>query len=203
MIKRKSSIKKILVTNIGLALIMAFVCFSVFMPIHPALFSRGPLMKGNTGGNNIALQVSIGENSDVGAYLDTLDRYGITATFFFPEQYGSDKNHLLRMVADRGSGVGFYPCKENDEQRLVLYIGAGYTIPVMNYKSGNKVLQVSPSIDIDKLKEAGDWQRVLNENLEGDMFIYISADNDLIDFEKTVQIVLNKGYTILKMDEML
>ena len=73
----------------------------------------------------------------------------------------------------------------------------------MNYKSGNKVLQVSPSIDVDKLKEAGDWQRVLNLNLMGDMFIYISADNDLADFEKTVQIVLNKGYTILKMDEML
>ena len=95
-----------------------------------------------------------------------------------------------------------YPCKENDSQKLVLYIG-GYTIPVMNYKSGNKVLQVSPSIDVDKLKKADDWQRELNVNLLGDMFVYISADNDLGDFEKIVQIVLNKGYTILKMDEML
>jgi len=203
MIKRKSSIKKILITNIGLALIIAFVCFSVFMPINPAPLSRGPLMKGSTGGDNVALQISVSDSSGVEPYLDILDRYGVTATFFFPEQYGSDKSYLLQMVNERGSGVGFYPWKENDEQRLVLYIGGGYTIPVMNYKSGSQILQVSPSIDVDKLKEAGDWQRVLNENLEGDMFIYISADNDIDDFEKTVQIVLNKGYTILKMDEML
>ncbi len=203
MIKRKSSIKKILVTNTGLALIIAFVYFSVFMPIYPAPFSRGPLMKGNTGGDNVALQISVSEGSDVESYLDILDRYGVTATFFFPEQYGGEKNDLLQLVNERGSEVGFYPCKENNEQRLVLYIGGGFTIPVMNYKSGNKVLQVSPSIDVDKLKEAGGWQRALGDNLRGDMFIYISADNQMGDFEKTVQIVLNKGYTILKMDEML
>lgn len=203
MIKRKSSIKKILVTNVGLMLIVAFVYFATFMPMHPAPLSRGPLMKGNTGGDNIALQISVNGSSDVESYLDILDRYGVTATFFFPEQYSGEKHYLLKTVADRGGGVGFYECKEDDSQKLVMYIGGGYTIPVMNYRSGNKILQVSPSIDIDKLKEAGDWQRVLNANLLGDMFIYISADNDLGDFEKTVQIVLNKGYTILKMDEML
>lgn len=203
MLKRKSSIKKILLTNTALTLIIAFVYFSAFMPVYPAPFSRGPLMKGNTGGDNVALQISVDEGSDVEPYLDMLDRYGITATFFFPEQYNSDKNYLLKMVAERGGGVGFYPCAEEDSQRLVLYIGGGYTIPVMNYKSGNKVLQVSPSIDVDKLKEAGDWQWTLSANLMGDMFIYVSADNDLGDFEKIVQIVLNKGYTILKMDEML
>src|SRR5690242_10734456 len=117
MIKRRSSIKKILITNIGLALIIAFVYFSAFMPIYPAPLSRGPLMKGNTGGDNVALQISIDEKSDVESYLDMLDRYGITATFFFPEQYNSDKNYLLRMVAARGCGVGFYPCKEDDSQK--------------------------------------------------------------------------------------
>lgn len=203
MIKRKSSIKKILITNLGLALIIAFVYFSAFMPISPAPLSRGPLMKGNTGGENVALQISVDDGSDVASYLDILDSYGITATFFFPEQYNSDRAYLLKTVNERGSGVGYYPCSEDDSQRLVLYIGGGYTIPVMNYKSGSKVLQISPSIDVDKLKEEGDWQKVLKGNLTGDMFVYISADNDFGDFEKTVQIVLDKGYTILKMDEML
>lgn len=203
MLKRKSSKKKTLITNIALALIIAFVYFSAFMPIYPAPFSRGPLMKGNTGGNNVALQISVDDGSDIDSYLGLLDRYGVSATFFFPERYNGDKNYLLSMVTARGNEVGFYPCKENGSQRLVLYIGGGYSMPVMNYKSGNRVLQVSPSIDVDKLKKAGDWQQVLKVNLLGDMFIYLSADNDLGDFEKTVQIVLNKGYTILKMDEML
>lgn len=202
MLKRKSSIKKILVTNIGLALIIVFVYFAAFMPIYPVPLTRGPLMKGNTGGDNIALQISVNDGSDVESYLDMLDRFGIKATFFFPEQY-SDGNYLVKQVADRGNEVGFYPCKDDNSQRLVLYIGGGFSMPVMNYVSGDKVLQVSPSIDIDKLKETGDWQQSLNENLTGDMFVYTSANNDFRDFEKIVQIVLNKGYTILKMDEML
>jgi hypothetical protein len=203
MLKRKSSIKKILVTNIGLVLTIAFVYFAAFMPIYPAPFTRGPLMKGNTGGDNIALQISVDDSSDISSYLDMLDRFGIKATFFFPEQYYSNGSYLVKQVAERGSEVGFYPSTEDNSQRLVLYIGGGYSIPVMNYVSGDKVFQVSPSIDIDKLRESGDWQRVLNENLAGDMFVYASANNDFGDFEKIVQIVLNKGYTILKMDEML
>jgi hypothetical protein len=203
MLKRKSSIKKMLVTNIGLALIIAFVCFSAFMPVYPAPLSRGPLMKGNTGGENVALQISVGDNSDVGPYLDMLDAFGVKATFFFPEQYYGDGSHLVKQVTERGNEAGFYPCKENDGQRLVLYIGGGYSIPVMNYENGGKLLNVSPSIDVDMLMEADNWEQILSENLMGDMFVYTSADNDLADFKKIVQIVLNKGYTILKMDEML
>jgi hypothetical protein len=201
MLKRKSSVKRLLVTNIALAAIIAFVYLSAFSA-YPALFMRGPIMKGNTNGDNVALQIAADENSDVASYMDTLDRFGVKATFFFSEQQYSQNDDVLKQVQGRGNGVGYYPCKGSG-QRLMLYIGGGYNIPVMSYLSGSQVLQVCPSIDIEKLQNGDDWQQVFSKNLLGDMFIYTSADNNMADFEKVVQIVLNKGYTILKMDEML
>ncbi len=201
MLKRKSSFKKLLVTNLALAAIIAFVYLSAFSA-YPALFMRGPVMKGNTNGDNVALQIAADENSDIALYMDALDSLGVKATFFFSEQQYSQNSGILRQVLSRGNGIGYYPCKESG-QRLMLYIGGGYNIPVMSYLSGSQVLQVCPSIDVEKLQSKDDWQQVFSESLLGDMFIYTNADNNLADFEKVVQIVLNKGYTILKMDEML
>ncbi|MGE5495214.1 MAG: hypothetical protein ACM3S4_07960 [Burkholderiales bacterium] len=201
MLKRKSSLRKLLVTNLALAAIIVFVYLSAFSA-YPALFMRGPVMKGNTNGDNVALQIAADDNSDVALYMDALDRFGVKATFFFSEQQYSQNSDVLRQVLGRGNGIGYYPCKEGG-QRLMLYIGGGYNIPVMSYLSDSRVLQVCPSIDVEKLQKKDDWQQVFSESLLGDMFIYTSADNNLADFEKVVQIVLNKGYTILKMDEML
>lgn len=201
MLKRKSSFKKIFITNAALALIIAFVYLSAFST-YPAMFMRGPIMKGNTNGDNVALQIAADEDSDIASYMDMLDRFGVKATFFFPEQQYSQSSDVLKQVTGRGNGIGYYPCKGGG-QRLMLYIGGGYNIPVMSYLSGSRVVQVCPSIDVEKLKSKDDWQQTLSKNLLGDMFIYTNADNNLGDFEKVVQIVLNKGYTILKMDEML
>ncbi len=47
------------------------------------------------------------------------------------------------------------------------------------------------------------WLQLFFRQLKGDMFIRIVADNQFDEFEKVVQIVSDKGYTILKVDEML
>ena len=200
MLKQKNSFKKALVTNIGIAVIIALVYFCAFMPFD---IMRGPVMKGSTNGENIALQIAVNDSSDIGAYMDSLDAFGIKGTFFFPEQFYMENRQVIRRVIERGNGIGYYVCKKDDGQRLVLYIGGGYSVPVMSYVKGSRVVQVCPSIDVDKLKNGEDWQQILGESLLGDMFIYTNADNNLHDFKKVVQIVLNKGYTILKMDEML
>ena len=90
----------------------------------------------------------------------------------------------MERVKERGNGVGYYVAADNDGQKLMLYLGGGFSVPVMSYEFGSRVLQVSPSIDVCKLKDTGDWQKKLNEKLKGDMFIYTDADNNLADFEK-------------------
>jgi hypothetical protein len=65
------------------------------------------------------------------------------------------------------------------------------------------VREVCPSIDVSLLSHTDDWTHVLSDSVAGDMFLYIRADNNLSDFEKVVQIVVDKGYTILKVSEML
>jgi hypothetical protein len=196
--RRKSSLKKTLVTNISLAAIIVFVYFAAFTPFDVI---RGPVMKGSTNGNNVALQIAVDDGSLIVPYMEMLDDFGVKATFFFSEQLYS-RNDIIKQVLESGNGIGFIGSRDTGK-RLVLYIGGGYSIPVMEYVSGKSVLRVSPSIDVEKLKAKGNWQQVLSENLSGDMFIYTSADDEMSDFQKVVQIVLNKGYTILKMDEML
>ncbi len=198
MLRRKSSLKKTLVTNISLAVIIVFVYFAAFMPFDVI---RGPVMKGSTNGDNVALQIAVEDGSLIEPYMDMLDDYGIKATFFFSEQL-YNRNDIIKQVIDSGNGIGFIGSRETGK-RLVLYIGGGYSIPVMEYVSGKSVMRVSPSIDVEKLKDKDNWQQILSDNLSGDMFIYTSAKGGSSDFEKVVQIVLNKGYTILKMDEML
>lgn len=190
--------RKTLVTNISLAAIIVFVYFMAFAPFG---LVRGPVMKGSTNGRNIAIQIAVSDDSLIEPCMDMLDRFGVKATFFFSEQL-YNRNDLVGKVTERGNGIGYCGNRETG-QRLVLYIGAGYSIPVMDYVSKNTVVRVSSSIDVEKLKMKGDWQQTLKDNLSGDMFIYAAASGDLGDLEKVVQIVMNKGYTILKMDEML
>ena len=54
-----------MVTDIGLAVIILFVYFTAFMPVYPVPFSKGPVMKGNTNGDNVALQIAVNEGSDI------------------------------------------------------------------------------------------------------------------------------------------
>lgn len=199
--KQRSSVKKTLVTNVCLVVIIALVYITAFIPFDNMLQGSGPALKGNTGQDVIGLQIVVDDQTDVAAYLDTLDRYGVKGTFFFREQETDLQQQVLLGVIERGHGVGYYI---NERTRAaLLYIGGGYSIPVMSCDEGDGVRAVCPSIDVSKMCISDDWTAVLADALAGDMFIYIRADNNFSDFEKIVQIVLDKGYTILKVNEML
>ena len=197
MSKQKSSVKKTLITNACLMLIVAGVYLMAFWPFGELL--RGPAMKGNTGQDNVGLQIAVSEQSDVAAYMDWLDARGETATFFFNDQRQEAAQKAL-MVLKRGHGIGTYTC---DEDKGSMYVGAGYSVPVMSYAQSGGAVQVGTSIDVAKMQSRADWEDTLCASLSRDMFLLIQADNDFDDFEKIVQIVRDKGYTILKIDEML
>ena len=97
--------------------------------------------------------------------------------------------------------MGYYI--NEDARASALYIGGGYSIPVMSYAEEGGVHEVCPSINVSQLCQTDGWTQVLSDSVKGDMFLYIRADNNFSDFEKVVQIVLDKGYTILKVSEML
>jgi hypothetical protein len=165
--------------------------------------SQGLALKGCTGENNVALQITVDDNSDVEAYMDTLERLGAYGTFFFCEQCYKDDGTVIKEVLARGHGIGLYVCEEHDGKEADMYIGNGYSVPVMSYDDGSDLRHIGPSIDFETLKTHAVWQQILQENIYGDMFIRIAADNDFDDFEKVVQIIREKGYTILKVEEML
>jgi|AGTN01.2.fsa_nt_gi hypothetical protein len=198
--KPKSSLKKTLITNMCLAVIIALVYIAAFIPSE-SLLGEGPALKGSTGENVVGLQIVVEDESNIAAYLDTLERYGVKGTFFFSEHKTEANEPTLSSVAGRGHGVGYY-ISENT-RASTLYIGGGYSIPVMSYAAEDGVREVCPSVDVSKLSQMDDWTSALSDTLAGDMFIYILADNNFDDFEKVVQIVLDKGYTILKINEML
>ncbi|MDD5016490.1 MAG: hypothetical protein PHO15_00145 [Eubacteriales bacterium] len=196
--------KKMLVTNLSIMLIIGFVYMLAFMPFGAV--PDGPVLKGNTGENNVALQIVIDGTSDIDAYMKMLEEFGVAGTFFFSEQCYYSNEAVLQQVLDSGHGIGYYVYEdenEDEDARLGLYLGGGYSVPVMSYIEGSELRQVCPSIDVTKLIRVDGWQQVLGETVLDDMFIYIDADNNFEDFEKIVQIVLDKGYTILKVNEML
>lgn len=198
--KQRNSVKKSLVTNMCLVLIIALVYIAAFVPFENVLQGTGPALKGNTGKDIIGLQIVVDDQTNLAEYMDTLERYGAKGTFFFQEQQAEQQEVMLQ-VEERGHGVGYYI---NERTRAaLLYIGGGYSIPVMSCDEGDSVRTVCPSIDMSKMSLRSDWTSMLADALAGDMFIYIRADNNLSDFEKVVQIVLDKGYTILKVNEML
>ena len=189
-----------LITNVGIALIIGFVYILAFMPFGG--LSGGPVFKGNTGSSNVAMQIVVDEKSDVNAYMDMLEDFGAFGTFFFPEPCYQDQDELIQAVLKRGHSVGYYVYKDDDAQ-FGLYLGGGYSVPVMNYMAGNELIQVCPSIDMTVLENTDEWQKVFSETALDDLFIHVDADNNFEEFEKIVQIVRNKGYTILKVNEML
>ena len=199
--KNNNSLKRPVLTNLCLVAIMALVYMMAFTPFG-LTDSIGAVLKGNTGEQNVALQIAVDDSSDLTAYMEALDAVGVKATFFFCEQCYRENNEVLEQVVKNGHGIGYYTSADGSGSPD-LYIGGGYSIPVMNYAEDNGVQQVCPSIDVTKLKSTDGWQQVLSENMIADMFLYIDADNNFEDFEKIVQIVLDKGYTILKVNEML
>ena len=122
------------------------------------------------------------------------------ARFFFWAQQTEGMAPVLREVMERDHGIGYI---SGSTRSAALYIGGGYSIPVMNCSEDDGVQEVCPSLDVSKLCLSSGWPDALADALTGDMFIYIRADNNFSDFEKVVQIVLDKGYTILKVNEML
>ncbi len=189
-----------IVSNLCLMMIIGLVALSSF-GLH-ALAAREPALKGRTGADNIALQIAVDQSSDVEAYMDVLEKAGAHGTFFFCSQCLAD-SALIEEVMQRGHGVGSYTCAAHENRQTGMYIGGGYSVTVMSYKSGDGVRQVCPSINLTKLTKLDDWQEILSRQISGDMFLYTAADNDQDEFKKVVQIVLDKGYTILKVDEML
>ncbi len=200
MSKPKSSVRKTLVTNICLAVIILLVWFAAFGPLQ-GMFETDPALRGSTGEAVVGLQILVTDGSDVEAYMDTLKAYGVKATFFFPDtQTEAMADNMLAVMA-QGHGVGYYITGRT--RASALYLGGGYSIPVMGYAEGGAVREVCPSIDVSKLSLEGGWTDALADALAGDMFVCVRADNNFNDFEKVVQIVLDKGYTILKVNEML
>lgn len=203
MFKRESGIKRLLVSNIGVLLIIVFVFLCAFTPFDLSFLNIGPAMKGNTHGSNVALQLSVNYDSDVAKYIEILKEEGVIATFFFPEQYYLENSGVLKKVINSGNGAGYYVSGIRGNDKLSFYLGGGVSIPVMSYISGNGARQVCPSIDLSKLNAYYDWKQVLEEKLKADMFINVDADNNYEELKKIVQIIRDKGYTILKMDQML
>ncbi len=193
-------IRRTLVTNIGLVLIITLVYVASFGFTTPV---QGLALKGCTGADNVGLQIMVDEQSDVDAYIDRLEDMGVSVTFFFCEECFKEKGEIISRVISRGHGVGYYVCEKHEGSETDMYIGNGYSVPVMSYNDDGAVRHIGPSIDFTKLKTLKDWQRVLAERIFGDMFIRINADNQFDEFEKVVQIVRDKGYTILKVEEML
>ncbi len=192
--------KRSLITNIFLVLIMGLTYVASF---GFALPSQGLALKGCTGENNVALQITVDENSNVEAYMDELEQMGVYGTFFFCEQCYKDNGAVINEVLSRGHGVGFYICEDHDGKETDMYIGNGYSVPVMSYDDGSALRHIGPSIDFAKLKSHALWQQLLQDSIYRDMFIRIDADNEFEEFEKVVQIIRDKGYTILKVEEML
>lgn len=199
---KKTEIIRALTTNLCLLLIIFLVYAAAFGPLGQAVALQGPALKGRTGADNIALQIAVDQHSDLQAYMDALEKLGVRGTFFFCTQYQTD-DRMIQEVKQRGHGVGYYSCAANDGTEAGMYIGGGYSVPVMSYEDNGDVREVCPSINLTKLKKLDNWPEVLDNSISGDMFIYLMADNDQDDFKKVVQIVLDKGYTILKVDEML
>ncbi len=188
------------ITNLLLMMIIGLVALASFG--SHALAVQGPALKGRTGANNVALQIAVDQSSDVEAYMDALESVGAYGTFFFCSQCYVD-NALMQQVKQRGHGVGYYTCSAHENQETGMYIGGGYSVTVMSYETGETMQSVCPSINLTKLRTLQNWTDVLSRRISGDMFLYVAADNDQEDFKKVVQIVLDKGYTILKVDEML
>ncbi len=194
------SIRTAVLTNGCICIIIAFVYFASFGRFGQ--ISGAPLLKGCTGGDNIALQIMVTDSSDTDTYMDTLERAGAKGTFFFCEQCGAD-SRIAEDILQRGHAIGYYVCQKHKDQNADMYIAGGYSVPVMRYNDGETVRHIAPSIDLEKLKQHKDWPKVLDESLCKDMFLRVVADNSIYDFEKVVQIVSDKGYTILKINEML
>lgn len=192
--------KRSLVTNAVLVLIMGLVYVTSFGFTRPV---QGFALKGSTGGSNVGLQIAVNADSDVAAYMDAMERMGVEGTFFFCEQCIKNNDGIIDEVVERGYSVGYYVCTAHEGTESDMYIGNGYSVPVMSYDNGSGLRHIGPSIDFEKLKKQKNWQQVLRDSIFGDMFIRIEADNEMMDFEKVVQIVRDKGYTILKVEEML
>ena len=154
------------------------------------------MLKGCTGKNNIALQITVDDYSDVEAYMDTLERLGAYGTFFFCEQCDNANGATINEVLSRGHGVGFYVCNTHEGRETDMYIGNGYSVPVMSCGDGSQMRRIGPSIDFEKLRSHKIWQQILQDSIQRDMFIRIKADNEYEDFEKVVQIIRDKGYRI-------
>ena len=197
----KQGILRGLITNLCLLLIISLVYLATFGQ-HALRAAYEPALKGYTGTDNIGLQIAVNQSSDIEAYMETLEKMGVKGTFFFCAQCLKDDS-LVQEVKQRGHGVGFYTCAAHEGADTEMYIGGGYSLPVMGYEEGDTLLKVCPSINLSKLKKMNNWMDVLSDHIRGDMFLYVVADNDQDDFKKVVQIVLDKGYTILKVDEML
>lgn len=177
--KKNSNIKRALITDTFLAVIIMIVYFAAFVGV--SLISDKPALKGSTGEEKIGLQIAVNEQSDIGAYKDILEKYRISATFFFDAECSS-----MQELEGEGYSTGF--------------LHESNSVPVLSYGSSDE--KISTSVDLDKLINTEGWEETLKKTISGDMLIFKTADNDFEVFEKIVQIILDKGYTIVKMEEM-
>jgi len=192
MTKDERRLKNTLILDLCILAVIAAVSLAAFW--LPGVDTGGPALRGNTDANGIGLQIAATGEEDTARYLDALDEIGAKATFFFPEETQPDD--AMALVRSRGHGVGTRG--ENG-----MYIGGGASVPVMSYRSGSGIRQVAPSIDTTKMFVHSEGAQQFASSLHRGMFVYVDAADDFADFQKIVQIAVDKGYTMLKIDEML
>ncbi len=79
------------------------------------------------------MQIAVTASTDVGAYMNALEKLGVRGTFFFRSPDAADDASAVE-VKQRGHGVGYYDAADDDSE-AGMYIGGGYSVPVMSYEA--------------------------------------------------------------------
>lgn len=114
--------KLAIVTNVALALIILTVGAVCFIPLGISTAggkSDGVYYNGNTDSDMISLMFNVYQGSEyVLDIMDSLDEYGVKATFFVGGSWADDNTEVLREIASRGHELGNHGYFHKDHDKL-------------------------------------------------------------------------------------
>ena len=114
--------KLAIVTNVALALIILTVGAVCFIPLGISTAggkSDGVYYNGNTDSDMISLMFNVYQGSEyVLDIMDSLDQYGVKATFFVGGSWADDNTEVLREIASRGHELGNHGYFHKDHDKL-------------------------------------------------------------------------------------
>ena len=114
--------KLAIVTNVALALITLTVGAVCFIPLGISTAggkSDGVYYNGNTDSDMISLMFNVYQGSEyVLDIMDSLDEYGVKATFFVGGSWADDNTEVLREIASRGHELGNHGYFHKDHDKL-------------------------------------------------------------------------------------